>query len=182
LSAFTRTIKHLRAIGQPHALFGAVGLAAYGVQRGTSDIDLLATYDVIDGPLWRDLRGVRVEVRRGDDDDNLLGCVKIGFTSAARPVDVVVPRGRWPARALGRVAGSVAIEGLDVPLLRVEDLVLSKVHSGSRQDVQDILAICHLQRDRRDEILAHVDAEQVYLIGSARRDWPRIRALAMASR
>ncbi len=182
MSAFTRTIKHLRTQAQPHALFGAVGLAAYGVQRGTSDVDLLATRTVIDPAVWNDLRGVGFDLRVGDDSDNLLGCVKIGFTSATHPVDVVVPRGRWPSRALDRVNGSVVIDGLDVPLLRLEDLVLSKVHSGSRQDVDDVLALCDLHRNSRDAIVAHVDAEQIYLIGPARRDWPRIRALILASR
>lgn len=177
MSAFTRTVKHLRARGQPHALFGAVGLAAHGVQRGTSDVDLLADRAVIDSAFWSGLRGVGVEVRVGDQDDNLLGCVKIGFVSAAHPVDVVVPGGRWPARALDRVEGSIVLEGLDVPLLTLEDLVLAKVHSGSRQDVDDILALCDSHPQRRDRIVAHVDAEQVYLIGPARRDWPRIRGL-----
>lgn len=177
MSAFTRTIQHLDAIGQPHALFGAVGLAAYKVQRGTSDIDLLALPGVIDVAAWRDLRGVRVEVRRGDDLDNLLGCVKIGFVSAAQPVDVVVPKGRWPARALARVERSLALDGQEVPLLRLEDIVLAKVHAGGRRDLDDILALCAAHEDRRASILAHVDAEQVYLYGPARRDWPRIREI-----
>ncbi len=96
------------------------------------------------------------------------------------PVDVVVPRGRWPSRALDRVDGSVRLDGLDVPLLRLEDLVLPKVHSGSRQDVDDVPALCDIHRKRRNDIIAHVDAEQIYLIGPARRDWPRIRALILS--
>lgn len=180
MSALRRTLDNLRRNAHPHALFGAVALAAHGVQRGTSDIDLLATAAVLDPARWRTVRGVQAEVRLGDDDDNLLGCVKVGFASGARPVDVVVPRGRWPTRALDRCSVAVEIEGLEIPLISVEDLVLAKVHSSSRQDVSDILALCEVHASRRPAILAHVDAEQVFLYGPARRDWPRIRALITA--
>ncbi len=179
MNALSQAIGHLAGSGTPHALFGAVGLAAYGVLRGTSDIDLLAGHVVISDDYWLGLRGVRAEVRRGDHTDNLLGCVKIGLATARRPVDVVVPRGRWVERALARVDSSVVIGHAQVPLLRLEDIVLAKVHSGSRQDVQDILTACELPDARRDDIVAHIDAEQVYLIGPARRDWPRIRRLIL---
>lgn len=169
-------MRHLQAEGRPHAIFGAIGMALHGVDRTTSDVDLLITYDALDRELWKSLRGVIVDVRMGDDDDNLLGCVKCA-PSASMPVDLVVPRGRWPRRALERTTMQADIGGVVVPVLELADIVLAKVHAGSHGDTRDILTIFEHRPELRDAIIAHVDAESAYMYGPAKRDWPRIRAI-----
>lgn len=175
MSALSRTMARLDERRVPCALIGAIAMAAHGAQRATADVDLLAPPEVLDPALWSGLRGLSLEVRRGDDDDSLLGVVRIG-PRARLPVDVVVPRGGWVRRALGRTVARAVIDGASIPLLDVPDLVLSKVYAGGFQDVRDAVALVQLPGVDRASCVAHVDAEIAHCPGFVRRTWPGVRA------
>ncbi len=164
-------VAHLTAHDRSFALFGATALGAHGIPRATRDIDLLATAEALDRALWQPgaLGSISCAHRPGDADDNLLGLVRVGPRRGQ--VDVVVPRGRWPRRALERVSQQVDIGGVSLPLVGLPDLVLAKVHAGGTLDVRDIIMIVEAYPARRHELIAHVDAEEPYLYGPARRGW-----------
>ena len=119
-----------------HALIGAAALAARGVARSTFDIDLLvADTRVLDRAQWGMLeaQGLRVDIRKGDDDDPLGGVVRID-ADGQRPIDVILGKLPWHHRAVAR-ADAV---GGGPPVVQARDLVLLKLYAGGTQDLWDI--------------------------------------------
>src|SRR5262245_33185475 len=105
-----RVVDLLASRQVPHALIGAAALAARGIARSTFDIDLLTTDPrVLSDDWWTPLgiENATVDVRRGDADDPLAGVVRIE-TPGDRPVDVVVGRHAWQARAVARAERAAA--------------------------------------------------------------------------
>ncbi len=130
--------QRLRQEGLPFALIGAAAMAVHGVSRSTYDTDLLVA-----GPrglaseLWAPLAaaGAKVDLRRGDADDPLLGVVRLAREGEA--VDVVVGRPAWQAAVLQRATVSRAL-GFELPVATAADLVLLKLYAGGPQDRWDI--------------------------------------------
>jgi hypothetical protein len=118
----------------PYALIGAAALAVRGVARSTFDIDLLTTdARVFDAAIWATLSS-EVDIRRGDAEDPLAGVIRVA-SDHDRPVDIVVGRHAWQARAVER-AEPVGDSSLKVVLAR--DLVLLKLYAGGAQDMWDV--------------------------------------------
>jgi hypothetical protein len=157
--------------GIPHALIGAAALAACGIARSTFDIDILAVDSrCLDAALWRDLEpgGVTIDLRRGDAADPLAGVVRLE-QSGERPVDLVVGRHTWQARALARAlrpAGSP-------PVVQGRDLVLLKLYAGGTQDMWDIRELLALQD--ADRLVEEVNADVADLPVDAARRWSEVR-------
>lgn len=126
----------LAADAIPHALIGAAALAVRGVARSTFDVDLLTTdRRVFEPHRWAPMvrAGATVDVRHGDADDPLAGVIRITATGQ-RPVDIIVGRHAWQARAVAR-----AEAGSDVPpVVTAVDLILLKLYAGGTQDLWDI--------------------------------------------
>jgi hypothetical protein len=164
----------LRILGEekvPHALIGAAALAANGVSRSTFDLDLLAVESrCLDENLWAGLRaeGVSVDVRRGDDNDPLMGIVRCEALGE-RPVDIVIGRHSWQADALSRAVRS----GSGAPVVTAADLVLLKLHAGGPQDLWDIRQL--LEATDRESLAAKVDHGVEQLDADARRAWITVR-------
>ncbi len=69
MSLLDQVTETLGAAGIPNALIGAMALAAYGVNRSSADIDLLAAdARCLTRELWIGLesRGVQVRIRKGE--------------------------------------------------------------------------------------------------------------------
>lgn len=120
----------------PHALIGAAALAVRGIARSTFDVDLLTTdRRVFEPERWAPLvrAGATVDVRHGDADDPLAGVIRI-TAHGQRPVDIIVGRHAWQARAVAR-----AEPGGDVPpVVTAVDLILLKLYAGGTQDLWDV--------------------------------------------
>jgi hypothetical protein len=155
----------------PHALIGAAALAARGIARSTFDIDLLTTdAGVLQGEWWSPLAAgdVTVDVRRGDADDPLAGIVRIE-TSGDRPVDLVVGKHAWQARAVARAQRNTA----GPPVVTVLDLVLLKLYAGGAQDLWDVREL--LRQPGAENLPAEVEAELTSLPRSMRDAWTEAR-------
>lgn len=166
MTALQRVSATLDHHGIPHALIGAAALAARGIARSTFDIDLLTTeLRALESGLWSPLiaDGIGVEIRRGDLDDPLAGVVRV-TPPEGRPVDVVVGRHSWQARAVER-AESVG-DGPSVVLSR--DLVLLKLYAGGSQDLWDVREL--LQHDDGSLVRA-VSADVAVLSSELRQRW-----------
>ncbi len=164
----------LGARGVSCALIGAGAMAAHGVSRSTSDLDLLATdRAVLEPPFWAALeaRGVAVDVRRGDEDDPLAGVVRFASTGE-RPVDLVVGRPAWLRQALAR-AVPATLGAASVPVVTLPDLVLLKLYAGGPQDAWDVEQLLDAGERRATE--AAVSARIGELPPEASRLWERIR-------
>lgn len=168
MTLLERVSRRLDDEGIGHALIGAAALAARGVARSTYDVDVLTTdAAVLTAELWKPLAqaGVAVDVRRGDADDPLRGVVRIEL-SGERPVDVVVGRWAWQARAVARAEASGSGRP---PIVTASDLVLLKLYAGGTQDLWDVRAL--LELDGADRLIADVEADLRDLPADMRGRW-----------
>jgi hypothetical protein len=172
MTLLDRVSATLAAERLPHALIGAAALAAAGVARSTFDIDLL-TGDprVLQAPLWDRLRGlgVSVDIRRADADDPLGGVVRLEL-AGERPVDLIVARHPWQARAVERAYRAVG----GPPIVQPPDLVLLKLYAGGTQDLWDIRELFRLPGS--DAWMAAVEADLAALPVSMLERWRTLLA------
>ena len=156
-----------------YAVIGAAAMAARGVGRSTSDVDLLTLSAVgFEQAWWMPLSraGVNVSVSRGDADDPLAGVVRFE-QEGERPVDLVVGRYRWQQRILERAEPAV-VGGASLPTVLAPDLVLLKLYAGGSQDAWDIEQM--LAGPDREALIAAVAANLDDLPARCRRLWSRI--------
>ena len=147
MTLLDRVVQLLTELEIDHALIGAAALAARGVARSTFDIDLLTTDRRVLAPgVWQPLRGggVIIDARPGDVDDPLAGVVRIE-QQGERPVDIVVGKHRWQARAVERAERWPGA----VPVVTSRDLVLLKLYAGGAQDLWDIRELLQATGDER---------------------------------
>lgn len=160
----------LESQGIPHALVGAAALAAAGVSRSTFDIDLLVTDTTVLRPAaWEALRtaGASVDIREGDMDDPLRGVVRIEL-GVERPIDVIVGRHAWQARALERAISA----GPGPRVVAPRDLVLLKLHAGGAQDLWDIRELLRLDSD--SALAREVESDLRDMPEALRAAWTRV--------
>jgi hypothetical protein len=136
-----------------YALIGAAAMAVYGVSRSTFDIDLLTTdHRALDRTIWAALAG-DADVRRGDPEDPLAGVVRITI-GEERPIDIVIGRHAWQARAVERAQQM----GDAVPVVLARDLVLLKLYAGGSQDLWDVRELLqHAGTSVASEVAADVE-------------------------
>lgn len=154
-----------------HSLIGAAAMAVHGISRATQDADLLTTtVAVLDESLWRDLEetGVKVDIRRGDDDDPLLGVVRL--RQATQSVDIIVGRGAWQTDVSHR-ARIYEVAGVRLPVADAADIVLLKLYAGGIQDRWDIVQLLAAN----PEITHLVEGRLPALPDSCRSLWQRIK-------
>ena len=166
-----RVVAVLDGSGTPGALSGAAALAAAGVARSTFDVDLLTTDSLVLRPsLWAGLRaeGVSVEIRYADADDPLGGVVRIE-APAERPVDVIVGKHAWQARAVKRAHRP----GAGPAIVQPRDLVLLKLYAGGTQDLWDIRELLRLPEGGALETAVQEDLEG--LAPFMRERWADVR-------
>lgn len=171
MTLLDRVQQVLDAQGIAHALIGAAALAARGVARSTFDLDVLVVdARVLTTPLWEPLRAeaVSVDLRRGDASDPLGGVVRLE-AEGQRPVDVVVGKWSWQARALQRAEHL----GDGPPVVASRDLVLMKLYAGGTQDVWDVRAL--LELPGADRLAADVDEDLATLPADMRQRWTELR-------
>lgn len=171
MTVLDRVSALLDARGVPHALIGAAALAAAGVARSTFDVDLLVVDDsVLRDDFWDGFRaaGVAVDVRRGDADDPLGGVVRLDLPSD-RPVDIIVGKHPWQARALER--SHRPPEG--PPVVVPRDLVLLKLYAGGSQDLWDVRELLRLPES--GTLAGEVEADLETLPGPMRNRWTSAR-------
>jgi hypothetical protein len=171
MTLLDRVVRLLTALQVPHAVIGAAALAAHGIARSTYDIDLLTTDARVLAPaLWEPMRAddVAVDIRRGDADDPLGGVVRLD-APGERPVDIVLGKHGWQARAVQRA--TLPTSGPAVVTAR--DLVLLKLYAGGTQDVWDVREL--LQLPNAAELVADVDADLTHQPRAMRDLWAEAR-------
>jgi hypothetical protein len=157
MTLLERVVAVLDGSGTSCALIGAAALAAAGVARSTFDVDLLTTDPSVLRPsLWAGLRaeGVSVEIRHADAADPLGGVVRIE-APAERPVDVIVGKHAWQARAVSRAHRP----GAGPAIVQPRDLVLLKLYAGGTQDLWDIRELLRLPEGAALETAVQEDLE-----------------------
>lgn len=167
-------VEVLRREGTPHALIGAAAMAAHGVSRSTSDVDLLIMDPtVLRSELWAPFEAHNFQVRilRGDPDDPLAGTVRL--TDGAQTVDVIVGRHPWQRDILDAASPS-PVGDVHVPVARAAGLILLKLHAGGPKDAWDVRSLLEASPDEV-ALRAETDASVSRVGGDAIRLWARLQ-------
>ena len=130
------TIFQERAV--PYALMGGFAVAAWGAPRATEDIDLLA--DLSPSPeLATALRskGFEAEWRGGAPDDPIPLLLRLRSPSGPE-IDVVCATRTWEREMLARSVRLRLSEGLEIPVIAVEDLIVLKLMAAGPGDLADV--------------------------------------------
>ncbi len=132
--------RHLNALGVRHAVIGGVAVSAHGVVRATEDIDFLidaASEEKVRGLMKR--LGFETLQRTEDVSNYLLGELRVDFLHAHRT---------YTATMLDRATSSI-VEGVELRIARVEDLIGLKVQAlandpsrtHDRADIEQLLRL-----------------------------------------
>ena len=153
-------------LGLSWYLFGAQAAIVYGVARLTADVDV-----TVFAPAGQPTRNwLPVVERRGFRsrfDDS-------GFAEVSRvlplihnatdlPVDLVLAGPGLEDEFLARVV-RLSIDGVEIPVIEVSDLIVLKILAGRPKDIEDVVMLLRVQGPRVDR--AHVQ-RLLRLLGEA---------------
>ena len=128
-------------------VFGAQAAIFYGSARLTADVDVtvLRGEHPLD-ELLDSLQEAGFEVRAPDVHALVrqTRVLPVVHTQSAMPVDIIMG-GPGLEEQFADFARSYDLDGVDVPLVRSEDLVAMKVLAGRDKDLQDVAAILKAQ-------------------------------------
>ena len=119
-------------------LFGAQAVVAYGVPRLSADVDVTVELDPDDSERFVEEMEAGGFTLRVDDPEFVRRTRVMPFVHVATgmPLDVVLAGSGLEDEFLGR-AKTTDIGGIDVPLIDVADLVISKILAGRPKDMAD---------------------------------------------
>lgn len=142
--------RSFRAARVDHVFVGALAVAAFGVPRTTTDVDVIVDYREEDAPRLaesflrknfqvsaEDLRDARAEGTHCTVHDTL-SAFRVDIAPASRP------------RAKDAIRHSVRVRwrGITLPIADPEHTIVMKLVYGSDQDAEDALGIFVRQRKR----------------------------------
>lgn len=171
-SLISNVLRALTEENIPFALIGAVALAARGVARDTTDVDLLTTDARALSLDWNAaVPGSSAHVRRGEHDDPLAGVVTFS-AHGDDPVDLVIGRRTWQQQAVAR-AERLDLGFANLPVLTSVDLVLTKLDAGGPADFQDVGRLLELHGPQ----FVHQIDSAIPDVQSLRDQWTEFRRL-----
>lgn len=122
----------------PYALMDGLAVAAWGAPRATEDVDFLAEA-VPSAGLDSALRaaGFEIEWRRGSPDDPIPLLLRLRRHPGPE-TDVVCATRAWEREMLARAVRLRLPQGLEIPVVSVEDLIVLKLMAGGPGDLADV--------------------------------------------
>lgn len=155
----------MRARGRRWYVFGAQAVLAYGRPRLTADVDVaVELIGATPADLVAELAPGGFDLRFPLPEEHLREARLLPMVHApsAMPLDLVIAAPGLDEELLAR-ARPIDIEGVEVPVVSVEDLIAMKVLAGRRKDLEDVRGVLIEQRGRVDlartrEVLAAFEA------------------------
>jgi Nucleotidyl transferase of unknown function (DUF2204) len=124
-------------------LFGAQAVQVWGLPRLSADVDVTVRLRGADSHGFMSaMREAGFDLRIADVDDFVRRTRVLPFVhrKSRIPLDVVLA-GPGPEEEFLARARTVSIEGVDVPVISPEDLIVTKVLAGRPKDIEDIRGI-----------------------------------------
>ena len=124
-------------------LFGAQAVGVWGTPRLSADVDITIRLRVPDTLAFvNGMREAGFDLRVADAEDFARRTRVLPFVhrESRIPVDAVLA-GPGPEEEFLSRARTVAIEGVPVPVISPEDLIVTKVLAGRPKDVEDVRGI-----------------------------------------
>ena len=164
----------LESIGAQFALIGGQAIAVRGYPRMTLDYDFLTSdARVLQAQTWESLvsnEGASVDTRKGDFDDPIAGVAHIQFPDGVE-ADVLLAKWKWEQAVIER-AEPVDVGGVVVPVPSASDLILLKLAAGGPIDIQDVIALVALDRER---MFQEVDSKVNSVRPSVSEVWAQLK-------
>lgn len=137
-------------------LFGAQAVGVWGMPRLSADVDITVRLRVPDTLAFvNGMREAGFDLRVADAEEFVRKTRVLPFVHRVSriPVDVVLA-GPGPEEEFLSRARTVVIEGVPVPVISPEDLIVTKVLAGRPKDLEDVRGI--LGQEGADLDLGHV--------------------------
>jgi hypothetical protein len=151
------------AVGVEWYLFGAQAAIVYGVARLTADVDVTARVPdtlpvaAVVGVLAQ--RGFQLRVSDATFAERSR-VLPFAHGATGLPVDVVLAGPGLEDAFFTRITRH-SIDGVEVPVADVTDLVVMKVFAGRPKDVDDVITLLRVQHDRIDVDRARAALQQL---------------------
>lgn len=129
----------VRRWGDTWCVFGAQAVGAHGVPRTTSDVDVTMRLSPHQpGAFARDMDSAGFSLRVPDVDDFVARTRVLPFRHRATrmDLDIVLSMSGLEEEFLSR-AVDLEVDGLQVRVIGVEDLVITKILAGRPKDLED---------------------------------------------
>jgi predicted nucleotidyltransferase len=148
--AAARVSRRLTSAGIGHAVSGSIAAMIHGYVRATVDVDLLVVAPKLRLPEVFD--AIRSEGFEGEDRamlDELARRYCAAFSRGKLQFEVFVPVFPWHSTLVAR-AVRCEIDGIEVPVVSVEDLVVLKMLWYRDKDAVDVPRLLEVNRGRTD--------------------------------
>lgn len=165
LGSLGRALSGLRA---PWMVTGGIAAVAHGVQRLTTDIDVIIQGDAVSlGPLLSRLKRHRIVPRIDEPEAFAERNFVLLLRHAPTEVEIDLSLG-WTAfdRAALGARASRRVAKLTLPTATVDDLIAYKIVGGRSQDIDDIVTLLRLYPDTE---LARIRKQVRKLVGEEAR-------------
>ena len=168
-----RLSAELSAASIPHAVSGALAMAAYGYVRATRDIDILVAVPSVRLPAVFEI--VRAHGFEGEDRE-LIQALRQRYVAEMKSgpvsVEILIPVLPYHNTLIDRSV-LLPVAGIEVPFISSEDLVILKILWHRTKDLADVkvlLAALDATLDR-DYVVRTIEG----ILGDRARDMPEIR-------
>ena len=138
-----RLAQGLEHAGVPYMVFGGQAVLLYGELRVTRDIDVALGVEPREAaPVLAMIGELGLQILVSDVEEFLRQTFVLPAMDPETGirVDFVFSLSRYEREALRR-AGRVAIDGVDVRFISVEDLIIQKVIAGRPRDLEDVKTV-----------------------------------------
>jgi predicted nucleotidyltransferase len=142
----------LRNHGCRWYLFGAQAVTIWGRPRLTTDVDVTVRLDsgtIEDLMATLMAAGFRLPAEVTDESVRATRVLPLVHESSGMPLDIVLAGPGLEEEFLAR-AIAVEIDGVAVPVISPEDLLITKVLAGRPKDVEDIRGVLYLRATSLD--------------------------------
>ncbi len=163
----------LRAAAIPHAVSGALAMAAYGYVRATRDIDILVAVSAVRLPQVFEI--VRTHGFKGEDRE-LIESLRERYMAEMRAgpvsVEILVPVLPYHHTLIDRSV-SLQVAGTEVPFISSEDLIVLKTLWHRTKDLADVKVLLAALGEKLDRDYVARTLEGI--LGERLRDVPEIQ-------
>ncbi|HBR15816.1 MAG TPA: hypothetical protein DD723_09820 [Candidatus Omnitrophica bacterium] len=135
----------------PYAIIGAFAVSFYGIVRASLDADAVISVagnkNHLQGLLSElEQRHLKIVYRRGDQEDPIEGVINIQDDFYNR-VDLLIGIRGMTKDVFQRVV-EAEFKGTSIKFISLEDFVAMKVFAGGNKDIQDVIGVLQVSRER----------------------------------
>lgn len=146
--ALQAVIQHLEKENIPYMVIGAVACLAWGIKRATFDVDVAVWAPLQEKELIKSLC-LRFRSRTLDPEKFVQETFVLPLAVEETAVDIIFGQLPFEQKAIQR-ALKVSFSGIEPRVCSPEDLILYKIISDRRKDLEDVRELIRIQGKKLD--------------------------------